>query len=256
MRLNLVHGFTQTSACWGPLPADLADTAEVIGLDAPGHGRASHERADLDEGAASLGGQGGTAAWLGYSMGGRYCLHLALAEPDRVERLVLVSTTAGIDDPGGRAARRATDEALAIRLEEVGVDAFLDEWLALPLFAGLPHEARCLEARRTNTVEGLASSLRRAGTGSQRPLWDRLHELAMPVLVVAGADDPKFAALAQRLVQGIGHRATLAIVDGAGHTVHLEQPGEFVEVVRRWLGLQSTGWHQSDAARPSASSPP
>jgi 2-succinyl-6-hydroxy-2,4-cyclohexadiene-1-carboxylate synthase len=235
----LVHGFTQTSACWGPVDDALAVDHEIRSLDAPGHGAAAAEQLDLPTGGSMLAAAGGHGTYVGYSMGARFLLHAALARPDLVDRLVLISGTAGIDDPHERAARRASDEALAGHLLAIGVPAFLDEWLALPMFAGLPVERTHRAARATNTAPGLASSLRLAGTGTQLPLWDRLPELTMPVLVVSGADDAKFTELARRMVEGIGPSAELAVVEGAGHTVHLEQPDRFLAVLRPWLARVS-----------------
>lgn len=116
-----------------------------------------------------------------------------------------------------------------------GLERFLDEWLALPLFAGLSPEAAGRDARLQNTVLGLRTSLELAGTGTQTPLWDRLAELSMPTLVVAGALDAKFVALAERLADGIGANAELAVVAGAGHTVHLERPEAFLDALEAWL---------------------
>lgn len=235
VRVVLVHGFTQTSACWSPIDQALAGDHEVVSVDAPGHGTAAGEELDLPTGAEAIAARGGRGTYLGYSMGARFGLHVALGRPDLVERLVLVSGTAGLEDPDERATRRASDDALADHLLAVGVPAFLDEWLALPLFAGLPPERAHRAAREVNTAAGLASSLRLAGTGTQLPLWDRLPELAMPVLVVAGADDPKFTALGRRLVECIGPNAELAVIEGAGHSVHLEQPDRFLAALRLWL---------------------
>jgi 2-succinyl-6-hydroxy-2,4-cyclohexadiene-1-carboxylate synthase len=231
-RLVLVHGFTQTAHSWDALAGALATDHEVVAVDAPGHGGSAGVRAGLVDGAALLGATGGRATYVGYSMGGRLCLHLAVARPDLVERLVLVSATAGIDGAGERAARRASDEVLAASLERDGVDAFLTRWLAQPLFASLTDAG--LEDRRGNTAAGLASSLRLAGTGSQEPLWGGLPALRMPVLLVAGARDAKFVAAAERMA-GLLPDATLAVVEGAGHSVHLEQPGPFEGVLRTWL---------------------
>ena len=252
-RLVLVHGFTQTSRSWGPVLAALAARHQVVAVDAPGHGRSASYRAGMWEAARLLGEAGGTGAWLGYSMGGRLCLHLALAAPYLVRRLVLVSTTAGIDDPEERAARRRDDEARAAAVERDGVDAFLEQWLAQPLFAGLPPEAAGVEERRANTAAGLAASLRLNGTGAQEPLWDRLPALAMPVLVVAGERDGRFVELGRRLVAGIGARAELAMVEGAGHAAHLERPEAFLRAVEPFLGAGGGG---HDSASPAASSAP
>lgn len=179
---------------------------------------------------------GGPASWLGYSMGGRYALHVALRRPDVVERLVLVSTTAGIEDPSERAARRHADDSLAARIEAEGLEPFLRWWLGQPLFVSLPREAAEIESRLDGSPAGLASSLRLAGTGTQEPLWARLSGLSMPVLVIAGELDSKYRDLAHRLGRAIGEGATVRIIEGAGHACHLEKPGPFVEAVTGWLG--------------------
>jgi 2-succinyl-6-hydroxy-2,4-cyclohexadiene-1-carboxylate synthase len=233
--LVLVHGFTQTSACWGPIDVELAADRDLVLVDAPGHGGSTDVALDLADGGRAIAAAGGQGTYIGYSMGARFCLHAALDMPEQVERLVLVSATAGIEDTTDRAARRQDDETMADRVTEIGVAAFLDEWLALPLFAGLSADRQHRQARLANTAEGLASSLRMAGTGTQAPLWNRLPDLEVPVLVVAGAADTRFTALAERLAEGIGANAELRIVAGAGHTVHLEQPERFLAVLADWL---------------------
>jgi 2-succinyl-6-hydroxy-2,4-cyclohexadiene-1-carboxylate synthase len=233
--LVLVHGFTQTGRCWGPEVDALAADHEVVLVDAPGHGRSAEIMAGLRTGGRLIADQGGEATYLGYSMGARFCLHLALSNPELVRGLVLLGATAGIDDPVEREARRQQDLATAERIERDGLEGFLDDWLAQPLFARLPPERAFRAERLENTVAGLQSSLRQAGTGSQDPSWHKLGRLEMPVLVLAGRDDAKFSALAERLVSGIGGNATLALIDGAGHAAHLEQPERFLAVVQPWL---------------------
>ena len=196
--------------------------------DAPGHGGSADVRADLWQTAdllAELVPQ--RAAWVGYSMGGRAALHLALAHPYLVERLVLISTSAGIEAPTERSARRAADEVLARRIEERGVEPFLEWWLAQPLFATLSSAQSGLEARRANSAPGLAASLRLAGAGAQAPLWDRLVELgrqAMPAPAVAGELDPRDRAQAKLLAAAIGPTASVTVIEGAGHACPLERP--------------------------------
>jgi len=231
-RLVLVHGFTQTGRSWRHVAAALGDSYEVVAVDAPGHGDSAAVRADVPAAARLLGQAGGRATYLGYSMGGRLCLQLALDRPTLVDRLVLVSATAGIDDDAERTARRDRDEQLARSIECDGLDAFLVRWVAQPLFVGLSDPD--LDDRRRNTVEGLATSLRMAGSGTQEPTWHRLATLPMPVLVVAGALDSKFVALAERLAAAIPS-ADLAIIEGAGHTVHLERPTAVTDLLTTWL---------------------
>lgn len=231
-RVVLLHGFTQTGVSWRPVVELLGSDVDVVTPDLPGHGTAGDVRLDLAGTAAHVADLGGRATYVGYSMGGRVALRLALDRPDLVAGLVLVGATAGIDEPAERAARREADEALARRIEAEGVDAFLADWLAQPLFAGLTPAPEDRAARRANTAAGLAASLRLSGTGTMDPpWWDELGRIDVPTTVVVGERDAKFRALGERLVAGIGPRARLAVVAGAGHACHLEAP----EIVARLL---------------------
>lgn len=223
-------GFTQTAASWdGVVGAlhDLDPTIDARPVDVPGDVPGDIDvdgdvDLDFEATARALGAEHGRATWCGYSMGARLVLRLAIDAPDRVSRLVLVSATAGIDDPAARAARVASDATLAATIERDGVDRFLDRWLARPMFAGVPRDAPGLDERRALTAAHLAGQLRRLGTGAMTPLWDRLPELGMPVLVVHGAHDTKFSAFADRLVATVPRAERIAL--DCGHAVPLEQP--------------------------------
>jgi 2-succinyl-6-hydroxy-2,4-cyclohexadiene-1-carboxylate synthase len=249
-RLVMAHGFTQTGGVWGSLDSRLATDHQVVRVDLPGHGSSAQVRADLPHGATLLGAAGGRAAYLGYSMGARFCLHLALDRPELVASLVLISGTPGIDDPDERAERRARDEGLADQLEprrsgtggqaSVGdaqsrLDAFLRRWLDTPLLAGVPVEADGMAERRGNTGPGLASSLRLAGTGTQLPLSTRLSGLDMPVLIVTGELDDKFTGIGRRMADAIGDNATRVVIGGAGHSPHLQEPARVAQEIRAFL---------------------
>jgi 2-succinyl-6-hydroxy-2,4-cyclohexadiene-1-carboxylate synthase len=171
-------------------------------------------------------------------MGGRVSLHAALRHPGSVHALVLIGATAGIDDEAERSARRRADEQLADRIESTGVEAFIDEWLRAPLFAGLTSETAQRDDRLRNTATGLASSLRATGTGTQAPLWDRLHEITAPVLVLAGEHDTKFRALGERMA-GSMPDATFGVIADAGHSVHLEQPEATADAIAEWSLLRA-----------------
>lgn len=222
----MVHGFAQNRRCLGPMLDELVDVGTVYAVDAPGHGGSTmHAAADLWTGADLLVATCPPMHLVGYSMGARLALHAALRAPERVRSLVLIGGTAGIDDAEERAARRDSDELLAQRLETDGLESFLESWLELPMFEKLPDWARFDDERRTNTVAGLAASLRRAGTGSMEPLWDRLGRIDIPMLCITGADDIRYGELAQRLVAAVGESARHVVIDGAGHAAHLERPG-------------------------------
>jgi 2-succinyl-6-hydroxy-2,4-cyclohexadiene-1-carboxylate synthase len=230
-----IHGFTQSAAAWAPLAQRLGAYHEVVAVDAPGHGGSAAVHAGLVGGAEAIADAGGRGAYVGYSMGGRYALHVALQRPEAVERLVLVSATGGLDSQAERRARVAADEEIARRIERDGVPAFLRWWLDRPLFATLPPSAAAMDARLGGTAEGLASSLRLAGAGRQEPLWDRLGTLDMPVLVVAGGLDEAYTGRARRLVSCIGANASLAVIPAAGHACHMERPEAWLAVVVPFL---------------------
>lgn len=234
-RVVFVHGFTQTRRSWIPVARRLGEDFETVVVDAPGHGDSAALAVDLPAGAEALVATGGSATYVGYSLGGRLALHAALAHPELVTGLVLVSATPGIENGTERAIRRDADHQRAREIEHGGVDAFLDAWLGLPMFAGLDDDTLMRDDRRRNTASGLASSLRLAGTGAQESLWPRVGELRMPLLAVVGGDDEKFSAIAHRLVEQVTD-AELAVVPHARHAVHLHEPGAVADVIGRWLG--------------------
>jgi len=237
--ITLLHGFTQTAECWGSFADHLAANHPILAIDLPGHGGSAAISGDLTQSAAMVASAITPSIVIGYSLGGRIALHLALAFPELVERLVLIGATGGIDNEEERKQRRVADESLADHLEEIGVDSFLDEWLAQPLFASLTPEQSMREQRSRNSADGLASSLRLCGTGTQAPLWDRLDNLTMPVLVLAGDNDEKFTQLGHRLVASIGRNALFQSVAKAGHSAHLENPTATSAAVTKWLSATS-----------------
>lgn len=230
-----VHGFTQTGRSMVDLAERMATRGhEVVVVDLPGHGGSGEVRADLRRSADLLAATAGPATYVGYSLGGRVCLHLAIMSPHVVERLAMIGVHPGIVDEHERAIRRAGDEALAEHIVDVGVAAFLTEWLAQPLFAGLQVSEADLADRAANSATGLADSLRLCGTGTQLPLWDRLMELNMPVLALAGELDAKFVPIAERIAASVPD-GTFSHVHGAGHAAHLQQPNQVATRLEVWL---------------------
>lgn len=167
----------------------------------------------------------GPFAVAGYSLGGRVALHVALAAPERVTALVLAATTAGIEDPAERAARRASDRAFAERTRAGTLEAFVEAWTGQPLFAGTPERAAADWAAdlRRNTPADLADVLLGLSAGVMEPVWDRLGELTMPVEILVGERDAKYRAIGDRLAAAIPD-ARLTVVPGAGHGLPREAP--------------------------------
>lgn len=219
-----LHGFTQTKHSSHRFRSILAGSYEVLTIDLPGHGENAGTSGSLEDTADMLAEALPRDPFIlaGYSLGGRVALHFGLRHPSRLAHLVVLSATPGIAQGEERRARRHRDDELADRIETIGTDAFLDEWLAQPMFRALPRDP--LErAARSRDARGLANSLRWAGTGTQSDLTGMLGQLATPTLILAGANDEKFANEAIRLGESIAH-STRRLVPEAGHAAHLEQP--------------------------------
>lgn len=246
--LVLLHGFTGSAASWGSHLDTLAESGlRVIALDMLGHGRSdvppdpqryAIEQCESDIVAAlqELGVRKGESILLGYSMGGRIALYTAFSGFFRA--LILESASPGLADPVERARRQSSDEVLATSIERNGVEAFVNYWEQLPLFASqsnLSHEqeAAVRTRRLHNSTTGLAHSLRGVGTGAQPSLHARLPALHIPVLLIAGALDAKFCTIAQQMAQALP-QARLHIIPQAGHAVHLEQPETFDRLVENF----------------------
>lgn len=240
--LVLLHGFTGSSASWAA-PAVFSTYFRTITVDLLGHGRTAPptdpnryrmERAAADIIAILDELQAAPAHLLGYSMGGRLALYLAIHYPGRFQSLVLESASPGLETAASCAERQKQDNALADWIEANGIEAFVDRWEQLPLWASqaqLPAATRqaLRDQRLQNNPTGLANSLRGMGTGVQPSLWPHLGELKMPVLLMAGELDSKFVAI-NRQMQARIPNGKLQIVSGAGHMIHLERPFRFNQI--------------------------
>jgi len=235
----LLHGFGGTHRMWDGVAERLeAERYLPLALDLPGHGgAAAGGRPITFAGCVEHVLARAPARFIlgGYSLGGRVALHVALAAPQRVARLVLIASSAGIEDAAERAERRRADAALAAQLEGGRFEDFIERWARQPLFADDPPAVRKLaEAdQRRNRPEALAAVLRGIGAGEMDPLWPRLAEIEMPAAVVVGDRDVKFQALGSRLVALLGGDAALVVVAG-GHRLPLESPAA---VTRALQGL-------------------
>ncbi len=246
--LVLLHGFTGSTETWTPFRTALDQAYRVIAIDHPGHGRSS---SPLDPLRYRLDRFGDDllrltdflslerVALAGYSMGARAALRFAISHGDRVAALMLESPTPGIMDDARRLVRRAFDASLANDIERDGIEQFVSRWERLPIWdtqRNLPDASRAhLRAQRLlNDPRGLANSLRGAGSGEDGPVLDQAAGIRAPVLIIAGALDPRYVELGRLLERSIpGSR--LQVVANAGHAVHLEMPDAFTAVMTGFL---------------------
>jgi 2-succinyl-6-hydroxy-2,4-cyclohexadiene-1-carboxylate synthase len=241
----MLHGFSGSSEDWDESAGALAAEGFAgVGIDLPGHGLTGvpgdprrftmpETARDLSTLIATLGID--RAHWMGYSMGGRIALYLGITEPERVESLILESTSPGIADEAARRERRDRDESLASEIDARGIPWFVGHWESLPIFGSQRHlSERALDAQRARrlrgTADGLAGSLRGLGQGAQEFLGASLGAITRPALLLAGALDVKYAGIARGMAASIPD-AELVAVPGAGHNIHLEQPGAFHRAV-------------------------
>jgi 2-succinyl-6-hydroxy-2,4-cyclohexadiene-1-carboxylate synthase len=236
--VTLLHGFTQSRRSWSEVRSMMPAGYRWVAPDLRGHGETRTSpgapctmeacTSDLELLWDHLGIE--RTHLVGYSMGGRLALHVAARRPGRLLSLLTVGAHAGLDGPA-RQTRRQEDDALARRIEEHGIPAFVDYWGGLPLFAGLQRRgpefvAQIREQRLQNQASGLACSLRGMGAGAMQPVWEDLAGAGFPSTFVAGELDERYVAYAGRLAAAVpGGR--FEIVAGAGHPVHQEKPAEF-----------------------------
>jgi 2-succinyl-6-hydroxy-2,4-cyclohexadiene-1-carboxylate synthase len=250
--LVLLHGFAGTRRAWDGVVEGLdPQRYRPLALDLPGHGEHADARRPISFAGCVehvLARAPERFALCGYSLGGRVALHVALAAPERVARLVLVSTTAGIEDPNERAQRSAADHRLADELAGGSLEDFVARWCAQPMFAADPPAVDELarEDYRRNRPDAIAAVLRGIGTGEMVPLWDRLHELTMPATILVGDRDTKFLALGRRLAELLP-RAVMTTAP-SGHRLPLEDPAAVV----RALGWPVATCLQRPLQRPDA----
>ena len=242
-----LHGFMGATDDWRPVMEALADAYYCVALDLPGHGQTP---ASDDEAAYSFAGALAAVAlrvdelgvkqahWVGYSMGGRLALAGAFQYPERLQSLVLLSSSPGLLEPRQAAARVRHDETWAKRLLQPPLEDALTAWYGQPLFASLhdyPSAYNAMIARRLrNRPPELARSMLGMSVGRQTPLWEKLSALIVPTLVLAGEKDPKYCEIAARMAAA-SDRIQARHVPAAGHSAHIEQPAEVGALLRNWI---------------------
>jgi len=240
--LLFLHGFLGSHADFDRVIEPLSHQFCCLAVDLPGHGQTIVEGAveqyTMPQTAQAL------VAWLdqltlepcwlvGYSMGGRLALYLALHFPQRFRGALLLSASPGLMNPTERQARLQHDWALADQLE-ADFPTFLDHWYRQPLFASLrqqPHFEQILAQRSHANPASLATSLRYLSTGNQPPLWDHLAQHTQPLRLLAGAGDRKFCAIHQAMADRCP-TAHPAIIPDCGHAIHYEQPTRVIEEIQ------------------------
>lgn len=240
-----LHGFLGSSADWDFAVEHFQFDYQCLCVDLPGHGQtrlADPKHYSIPITARLLIDlldqlQIKKANLLGYSMGGRVALYLAVHYPSNFEKIILESASPGLEDVTERKKRQEQDEQLAHVLEKKNLKQFLREWYHRPLFKNLLEQAdfeKIFQRRLKNNPIELAKSLRYMGVGNQDSLWPRLPEIHLPVLLLAGEMDQKFCDIAQRM-QKMNPGFTLAIIEDSGHTIHFENEKRFLQKVSDFL---------------------
>ena len=246
--IMLLHGFTGSVSTWTNLTSVIGERHRVIAIDLLGHGQseapADPSRYSMPETIADVFAildclEISSLSLLGYSLGGRVALSLAVAAPAQIDRLILESASPGLASSVERSDRLQSDERLAEILDRDGLEAFVDRWEQVPLLSSQRTLAptvrdRLRRQRLQGNAIGLAGSLRGMGTGMMPPMYDRLPEVTCPTLLVVGDLDQKYRTVGETLALGLPD-AKLLVVPGAGHAVHLEQPDLFAGLVSEFL---------------------
>ena len=177
---------------------------------------------------------------VGYSMGARLALGLSLEFADRFAGLVFISGSPGLETPAARQKRWIADQRVANRLDAEPIEQFLEDWYRQSVFGGVPSEVLRAEIHRKQKLERASwPQILRANSVSQQPnYWERLSELKVPTLSIAGERDEKYRAIAKRVEQEL-HGSQCRIIPDCGHIVHREQPQALVSAIEEFVEQQA-----------------
>ncbi|WP_392533689.1 2-succinyl-6-hydroxy-2,4-cyclohexadiene-1-carboxylate synthase [Nostoc sp. C117] len=175
---------------------------------------------------------------VGYSMGGRLALYLALHFPERFFKVILESASPGLETEVERLERIKRDMQIGRKLARITAKidfaAFLSNWYNQPIFGFIKNNLqyeKMLENRLHNNPQELDKSLRFMGTGCQPNLWIKLPENTTPLLLLAGKYDEKFVFINTKMAQ-VCKCSQLKIIVEAGHNIHFEKTLAFVQILR------------------------
>ncbi|KAF6171682.1 hypothetical protein GIB67_007203 [Kingdonia uniflora] len=261
-----LHGFLGTAKDWIPVMKAISTSVRCISVDLPGHG-GSHiqthtcKEAELEprmsvEAIVNILCKviSKTAATkvivVGYSLGARIALHMALRCSDQIEGAVIISGSPGLKDVGVRKNRAAQDDAKAHSLTTNGLQLFIDNWYSGDLWTSLrahPHFERIVSSRaQHNDVSALAKAFSDLSVGRQQSLWEDLKQCNKPLLFIYGEKDKKFKDIAEQMLHEVGHGSCkeaheIAEVPECGHAVHLENPLSLISAVSKFLRKLNKG---------------
>jgi pimeloyl-ACP methyl ester carboxylesterase len=225
-----LHGYSDSwhsfEEVMGRLPGDVRGLA----LTQRGHGDSDHPRSGyrIEDFAADVSGfmdaaQVTSATLVGHSMGSLVAQEVALAHPDRVSHLVLVSSATTFDNPTVRDLARAV-----LSLRDPIPREFVQDFQASTMYRPMPEAALTAVVNESMKVPAriwrdvLAGILAyRAGT--------RLARLTMPTLIVWGDRDEIGPRAEQDRLHDTIRGSTLVICKDTGHAPHWEQPQRFVD---------------------------
>ncbi|ARE40626.1 Beta-ketoadipate enol-lactone hydrolase [Rhodovulum sp. P5] len=235
--LVLVHGYLGGAGQWADLRQAFSNRFRVVTIDLPGFSDAAHRPAPAtiggfaDDVIAQLDALGiDRFCLLGHSMGGMIVQEMAHKIPSRVDRLVLYGT-----GPLGRMPDRfETLEVSLERLDCEGVAATARRIAATWFVKGEDHPGFQI----VNRIGAMASAAAAQSSLQAMADWDgrpNLSSLTMPSLVVWGDRDKSYRwPQVETLWSGLPD-ASLAVVPGASHAVHLEKPDIFTAIVMDYL---------------------
>ncbi|RCJ24624.1 2-succinyl-6-hydroxy-2,4-cyclohexadiene-1-carboxylate synthase [Nostoc sp. ATCC 43529] len=245
-----LHGFMGNIDEFQEAMELLADEFSYLTLDLPGHGKTEVSGGDkyysmpnTAQAIINLLDKLKIAKCfvVGYSMGGRLALYLALHFPERFFNVVLESASPGLATETEQLERIKRDTQIGKKLTRINTKVafsdFLTNWYNQAIFGYIknhPQYHQMVENRLQNNPQELDKSLRFMGTGCQPNLWSKLAQNTIPMLLLAGEYDEKFIYVNTEIAK-VCKFAQLRIIDGAGHNIHFENTLTFVKILREFL---------------------
>ncbi len=242
--LFCIHGFAGSKSEWTfPFPFALADF-DIVSIDLPGFGESDvpdnsnyYSALFFNELLVEIidSFKYENNYLLGYSMGGRYVLSFLCNFQSKLSGAIIESSSPGITNQQEREKKILSDKLICGLIQEGGVEAFTDFWLAQSLFRTqqlLP--SRMIEWIRNEklkcSAKGLVHSLSEFGSGVMPSLWENIQNIKIPVMLIAGSEDKRYCTIQEKM-NAIIPAAQTQIIESAGHNTHIEKPEQFANLV-------------------------
>ena len=240
-----LHGFLGNQKEWLDIIKSLKNKYRIILFDLPGHGGSVFDVNKIDKKIYEFTNTTNTivnilkklnvnkSMLIGYSMGGRLALNLAIKYPSIFSKVFIESASPGLETEQEILKRKANDEKTAKLIKELNFSEFIDNWYNQKVFEGIKKSLKYEDLknqRLKNDTNNIALALKGLSVANMPCLWNKLSNLKLPLYFIAGKNDEKYCIIGQRMSQ-YSQKISFKIVNNCGHNIHFENREEYLNLL-------------------------